>query len=243
MKALFVGDIHNHNYIFNDVERLDKEYNFDRIIFIGDYVDDWGTTNHESLKTLDKIFELKNSKPNKYTFLIGNHELSYLGYKCAGHMTELEDVMEMKLKESIDLLDLYTSVQCGDEEYICTHAGITNTYIKNMLCGKDKWKEELEELNKHKLQCLYMLDLVSYTRGGSSSFSSFVWTDLREHLFYNQKEDPIIPYQIIGHTPVKTIIDENGFIFIDTHSTYRSGDPYGDKSYLMWDEDIFRVIK
>ena len=68
MKYLFVGDVHNHSYIFDDVDRLDKEYNFDRIIFLGDYVDDWLTDNHDSLKTLDKIFSLKEKDPNKYTF-------------------------------------------------------------------------------------------------------------------------------------------------------------------------------
>ena len=243
MKYLFVGDVHNHSYIFDDVDRLDKEYNFDRIIFLGDYVDDWLTDNHDSLKTLDKIFSLKEKDPNKYTFLIGNHELSYLGYKCSGHMTELEDIMEMKLKENLDKLDLYTSIQCGDREYICTHAGITNKFINNILKGKDNWKTELENMNQTKLKSLCLLNMVSYIRGGLSSFSSFLWADLREHLLYNQEVEPIIPNQIIGHTPVKTIIDENNFIFIDTHSTYRNGKPFGDKSYLMWDEEILGLLK
>ena len=41
MKVLFVGDVHTHNYILNDVKRLDEKYNFYRIVFLGDYVDDW----------------------------------------------------------------------------------------------------------------------------------------------------------------------------------------------------------
>ena len=32
MKILFVGDVHNHMYMFKDIERLDSQYNFDRII-------------------------------------------------------------------------------------------------------------------------------------------------------------------------------------------------------------------
>ena len=81
MKYLFVGDVHNHQYMFDDITRLDKEYDFNRIIFMGDYVDDWNTTNHESLETLNKVFDLKRSRAGKYTILLGNHEFSYLGYK------------------------------------------------------------------------------------------------------------------------------------------------------------------
>ena len=36
MRALFVGDVHNHSYIFEDVKKLDDKYHFDRIIFTGD---------------------------------------------------------------------------------------------------------------------------------------------------------------------------------------------------------------
>ena len=36
MKVLFVGDVHNHTYMFNDIQRLDKEHNFDKIIFLAD---------------------------------------------------------------------------------------------------------------------------------------------------------------------------------------------------------------
>lgn len=238
MKYLFVGDVHNHKYMFDDIKRLDQENDFDRIIFMGDYVDDWHTTNHNSLETLDIVVNLKRENWGKYTFLWGNHESSYTGYKCSGHQYELDDVMRIKLEEYIDFFDLYTSVMCGDKEYICTHAGITNAYIQEVL--HNNWRETLDNMNKNKLSNLDMFALVSYLRGGNDDFSSPIWTDLREHkYFYLQK--PIIPYQIVGHTPVKTIINENGIYFIDTHSTYPSGENFGDKSYLVWNENKFDV--
>ena len=243
MKVLFVGDVHNHSYMFNDIEKLDNEYHFDRIIFTGDYVDDWMTDNHQSLETLDKIFELKRSGPSKFTFCIGNHELSYLGYPCSGHKYELDDIMEIKLKENIDCLDFYTTVTLGDKEYVCTHAGISNQYIKHILEGNENWREQLFQLNDNKLHNLYLLTMCSRLRGGGSEFSSFVWADKREHKYFNDWEDPIIKYQIIGHTPVLTIDPSQNFIFIDTHSTYPDGSEFGDKSYLIWDEDKFIVSK
>lgn len=241
MKALFVGDVHNHSYMFADIAIMDQQENFDRIIFMGDYVDDWNTDNHQSLMTLEKIFSLKESNPNKYTFLVGNHELSYLGYPCAGHQNNLDDIMELQLKEHIDYFDFYTSIVCGDKEYICTHAGLTSGYINQCLNGTN-WRETLDDMNKHKLQNLELLSYCSSIRGGRDEYSSFVWTDFREHRtarFF----DSTIPYQIVGHTPVRTVINEFGIYFIDTHSTYRDGSLYGDKSYLMWNETKFEVIK
>ena len=129
MKMLFVGDVHNHLYIFEDVQRLDTQYNFDKIVFLGDYIDDWQTDNHDSLKTLDKVFALKNSNLEKYILIFGNHEASYVGLRCSGHMEELSDVITQKLKENIDLFDFYYIVKLGNKDYICTHAGLLNEYI------------------------------------------------------------------------------------------------------------------
>lgn len=239
MKVLFVGDVHNHKYIFNDVKRLDDKYKFDRIIFLGDYVDDWNTDNHQSLETLDIVFKLKESDPDKYTLLWGNHESSYVGYRCSGHQFELEDIMQMKIKENIDKFDFYTTVQCGQNEYVCTHAGLNNGYVNGVL-GGDRWKMTLDDYNRDKLPNLDMLALCSYLRGGSDEFSSFIWCDKREHAYFAYQEKRV-PYQIVGHTPVPNIQIIGNIIYCDTHSTYRDGTEYGDKSYLIWDDRGFTI--
>lgn len=243
MKYLFVGDVHNHHYIFNDIDRLDKEYNFDRIVFIGDYVDDWNTTNHESLKTLNKVLELKNEDKEKYTLLLGNHELSYLGYPCSGHRFELEDLITSKLKENINCFDLATSVNCEGNIYICSHAGFNNEFIKELYpedYNETNFYYTMVGFNKDKLNNLEPFTYCSYLRGGHHEFSSSMWCDRREHKYFSKLKQ-YIPNQIVGHTPVKTIILENGIYFIDTHSTYQDGTEFGNKSYLMWNEDKFEI--
>lgn len=243
MKILFVGDIHNHMYMFDDIQKLDNQFNFDKIICLGDYVDDWNTTNAQSLTTLNNIILLKKENPDKYTFLLGNHELSYLGFPCSGHQQHMQNLMEQTLTEHIDIFDLYAIVNVNNKEYVCTHAGITNDFINQKLDGEHKWKLNLQIWNENKLQFIGNLTCCSYLRGGRDEFSSFVWADLKEHRYMNLQEKPIIPYQIIGHTPVKFITHldglEHNYIFIDTHSTYRDGTSYGDKSYLIWNEDRF----
>ena len=46
--------------------------------------------------------------------------------------------------------------------------------------------------------------------------------------------------------PVKTITnlsnEDSMMYFIDTHSTYRDGSQYGDKSYLFWNEKEFEIL-
>ena len=72
-----------------------------------------------------------------------------------------------------------------------------------------------------------------------------MWCDKREHEYFSTLEQYIIPYQIIGHTPVQTISTisspEGMLYFIDTHSTYRDGRNIGDKSYLIWNDNEFTV--
>lgn len=243
MKALFVGDVHNHLYMFKDIERLDKEYKFDRIIFLGDYVDDWLTDNHNSLETLNTLFKLKEKEPDKYTMLIGNHELSYLGFPCSGHHKELEDLVEQKLRENIHNLEYYTEIELGNKTFVCSHAGFTNDYICQVLDMYGEWKPVIDDLQKTKLQNLVYLRYCSRARGGMDSCSSFVWTDRRELMYCS--DNLIIPYQIVGHTPASTvgsyISESEELYFVDTHSTYRNGEPYGDKSYLMYDKE-FKIV-
>lgn len=247
MKYLFVGDIHNHQYIFEDVERLDKKYNFSQIIFFGDYVDDWNTDNHDSLKTLEKVFNLKQYNPLKYTFLLGNHELSYLGYRCSGHCTELEEIVSTQLALNADMFDLATSVNCNNDIYVCSHAGFTNPFIRELIGDKEYHDYDLYykmvDMNKNKAKNLEPFSHCSSLRGGKHEFSSSMWCDRREHSQFAKIEEPLIPHQIVGHTPVKTIIEENGIYYIDTHSTYQDGTEFGDKSYLIWNEDKFEIIK
>lgn len=246
MKALFVGDIHNHSYMFNDIKKLDKKYKLDKIIFLGDYVDDWNTNNMQSIDTLYQVVKLKLENPERVELLLGNHEFSYLGKPCSGHMYYLSEFMEIILKDYIDFFDLYYTIELDNKQYVCTHAGITNAYIYNQLNGEGNWKLGLERFNTNKLKYIDALSCCNSIRGGIDEYSSFLWADMNEHLQSIKNEQPLIPYQIIGHTPVKSITiskdDNHEFIFIDTHSTYRNGEPYGNKSYLLWNESKFERV-
>lgn len=246
MNVLFVGDVHNHLYIFKDVQRLDKEHNFDKIIFLGDYVDDWNTTNVESLQTLKTVIDLKLSNPDKYIFCIGNHELSYLQFPCSGHQYENEEEVNKVLEDNIDLFDFYTEIKLGEDIFVCSHSGFTNNYICRILDVYGDWKTVMEQFNKDKLNSLPNFRYCSRYRGGNDYCSSCLWTDKNELIESAYFEKMLIPNQIVGHSPVQKVSNEKlkdncNLFFIDTHSTYRDGTEYGDKSYLMYDEE-FKIV-
>ena len=247
MNVLFVGDVHNHLYMFDDVQRLDKKYNFDRIVFLGDYVDDWNTNNQDSLKTLKKVFELKESNLDKYTFCIGNHECSYLGFPCSGYQSNMSELVRLELIQNIDKIDLYTEVKIEDKIYICSHAGFTNSYICNVLDTYGEYEGVLKQFQENKLNSLQYLKYCSKGRGGYDPYSSFIWADRHELTESAYWEKPLIQNQIVGHTPVKSIHEEKvedsfNFYFTDTHSTYRDGSEFGDKSYLAFIDNKKNIL-
>ena len=181
MNILFVGDIHTHTYILDDVKRLDKKYNFYRVVFLGDYVDDWLSSGYDSIETLNKIIELKNSNKDKYILLLGNHEMSYLGYPCSGHQFGQEKEIQNILLKNIDLFDLWYSINLGNKHYYCTHAGITNSYIHGVIDRINNEQEylvsnyirNLDIINNNKLKYLHLLNKVTYLRGGRDEYSSY----------------------------------------------------------------------
>lgn len=253
MKVLFVGDIHNHQYMIDDIQRLDKKYQFDKIILFGDYVDDWNTDNHDSLKTLEKIFNLKHIQPDKYILLVGNHEMSYLGYPCSGHCFELAEVVQQKLLDEWSNLNLYYEIELDNRKYFCSHAGLTKPFYKLELKQlANDYRLALNMIYNNKM--FDYIKMCSSYRGGDSLYSSILWADRNEHLQlleFNEVCDEN-KYQIIGHSPVKQISNYKDddlcgnlmfdYWFIDTHSTYRDGTLYGDRSYLIWDENKFKIV-
>ena len=158
----------------------------------------------------------------------------------------MDNLVKLKLIENMDCFVSYTTIQLGDDLFYCSHAGFVNDYLINELQPNNtKWEDNIKVLKHNILSRLHLMTPCSYFRGGRYPYSSFVWADRRE-LTYSE-EPLLIPNQIVGHTPTQTICnyitDTKQLYCIDTHSTYRNGTSYGDKSYLMWNENKFKILK
>ena len=75
-RVLAVGDIHTKTWIVNRVEKIAD--NYDRIVFVGDYADDWGKQPIDTINTWKRLKDFQDAYPKKAKFVIGNHDFAYL---------------------------------------------------------------------------------------------------------------------------------------------------------------------
>jgi len=73
MRTLAIGDIHGCNTALSQLLRVVQPTRYDRLIFLGDYID----RGPESRQVIDSLLELK--KTCSAVFLRGNHEVMMLG--------------------------------------------------------------------------------------------------------------------------------------------------------------------
>lgn len=249
MKILCVGDIHAKPWVVHAVEALKDDY--DRIIFLGDYVDGWNAHPLLSRDALEAVTAFYNQNKFKVILLRGNHDFSeYYGYRkreflCSGFdygiYNECQSLYEDNWGNMLTVDIEHNDPDSPEGDYWVSHAGITSGWDK-------QWEEYWDSLTFDQrcktslLDTEYFLDQVGSVRGGSSLNPSPIWADKSE-LIASPK--PFVN-QIVGHTPVKTITchefkngdgARNKIFFCDTFSTYRDGTPYGDGSCLSLDTE------
>lgn len=129
-KILVLGDIHG-RLIWYDIIQKEQP---DLVIFLGDYV-----STHEDisadqqLSNLEDILNYKEENPDKVILLRGNHDCQMLGYywaRCSGWDPKVAEGM-MPIKERFLCLTQWI-YQIPDTNIICSHAGISNAFLKNV---------------------------------------------------------------------------------------------------------------
>lgn len=128
-RLLFLGDIHG-NPIWKKILEENKG-KYDKILFVGDYVDSYEFTAKEQAKNLAEIIELKKSDPENVVLLIGNHDVQYLtrynqGLICISDLTTKKFKRFNSLfRENINLFQL----AFAEKDHVFTHAGIHQTWF------------------------------------------------------------------------------------------------------------------
>ena len=241
-KTLFVGDIHTKQFIIDKVEKLiEEDKDIEEVIFVGDYVDDWLATEQDNIDILNRIFELKDKYQDKITLLIGNHEMSYLGFPCSGHIHS-EKVSEI-LKKNLSKLEVLKRT----EDYLVSHAGVTQYWLSSMYSALNVDDMDLLinrinfGLKNNDYGILQLLSKASESSGGIGLLASCLWARPKDH-----RLTPLLSYtQIMGHTPISGPIlkdsyfsDSGSLIFIDTFSTYyNTKEPIGKQELLVLEKE------
>jgi len=208
IKSVTVGDSHGRRFW----EKLNPD-NFDKIFFVGDYVDSYYLSNLDIKVNLNNIISFKKAYPDKVILLLGNHDLPYFNYFMGnvdhGFKVEAWADLHSIFRENRELFTI--AYQIGN--HIWTHAGVVenwyNRYVPDMIKRYDIQGNLAEVLNilfESNYKGLYT---ISSMRGGFDPEGGPFWAHYSEMV-----ESPLKGYHhIFGHTfneEIETInIDEN----------------------------------
>ena len=213
MKILSIGDLHTKSWIIEEVEKLVD--NYDAVVFVGDYADNWNTGPGQAMATWRLLKMLMDSNPNVHA-VIGNHDYAYIHPEIAGRSSGWNPITyqlinapeNKKIKDW--LLSLPVVLELDGVSY--SHAGIT-----------EQWNGEL--------------DVASLWNDQSP-----IWARPREFggsvTYKNIK-------QVIGHNASEKIWQpQEGVWCIDTFSEHQDNTPIGDQTLLeIVDGKEFNIIK
>jgi predicted MPP superfamily phosphohydrolase len=201
MRHIVIGDIHGRD----NWQEINVK-NYDKVVFIGDYVDSHTLSDFAILENFKKIISLKKRHPDKVVLLLGNHDVHYLHYpahQCSGFRESMQKGLTYLFNKDRDLFQMAYQ----HDKYIFTHAGITNAWYDEFLRLpvledlKDEANTIAYLINKVETTTQrYLLYATSIYRGGYSN-GSFLWADYKETSI-----DMLNNYhQIVGHTQVQDI--------------------------------------
>jgi predicted phosphohydrolase len=214
MKIVALGDTHGRD-IWKTIVKVEED--FDKFIFIGDYFDTREDIDVSvQIQNFKEILEFKKANPDKVFLLIGNHDYHYLkgcgetysGYQQYAAMDINEVLQPAVTSGHLQICHVY-------DEYIFSHAGLTNTWCEN---------NEIDLYNiEESVNVKFMKNMESFRfeygenldKSGDDVTQSPIWVRIPS-LFRDMVKG--FTY-IIGHTTVKQMHMANNIIAIDCLST------------------------
>lgn len=194
-----------------------KEYSYtqyDKIIFVGDYVDAFKKSNEVILKNLQEIIYFKEALGDKVVLLLGNHDIQYIvpNQICSGFRGEMQYDLKQLFEDKAHCFKMAHLEKGADgSKWLWTHAGVTSGWYTQLIAvmKNEKFRfhsitseflkedREIDEvINKAydlEMKTLWNVDIYS---GGMDSWAGPVWVRPTVLNFW-----PCKGYnQIVGHT-------------------------------------------
>lgn len=132
IKILAVGDLHGKSCW----QAIDFSQ-YDKIIFMGDYVDSTSHSDEEILDNLNAVIRAKESHPEKIVLLLGNHDIQYLyypEYRCSGFRRS----MQISLTELFSRHRHFFQMAYQSGNYLFSHAGLSRPWHDRFMTLLDK---------------------------------------------------------------------------------------------------------
>lgn len=210
MKLVVIGDIHGHSSWKDVLENENNE--FDKVIFLGDYLDGFNVSIKNMQKNFYEILDYKQEQSDKCILLLGNHDWHYVsfGERYSGWKNDTFRWANLKLKECLQ--EEVIKIVHIEDDILFSHAGLTKSWLKH-------W---FESNNPEKVKCINYNDIspsalnFTFMGGGDvygdSVYSSPIWVRPASLLL-----DRVDKYkQVVGHTMMKSIISKDNVWFCDT---------------------------
>ena len=210
MKIIVIGDVHGHDSWKRVLARENNE--FDKIVFLGDYLDGFNTSKEKIRENFYEILKFKEEQGDKCILLLGNHDWHYVsfGERYSGWSNDTFRWANLAVKDCLENETI--KILHREDDILFTHAGITKTWMRY-------W---FESDNPNKLQFINYKDLspkvLNFTYGDSFSeygdtvYSSPIW--VRPASLLKDKIDGF--KQVVGHTMMNTLANQDEVWFCDT---------------------------
>lgn len=231
MRCLIISDIHLKTKMFEMADKILEAGLADCAVQVGDLVDDWGEEYNISLyeRMMQRAIRFHKDHPNTL-WCIGNHDFGYdypnMGVKESGHSQFCEGIMGTYLRE-MERIGAKRRIVHIVDDVIFTHAGLTKQWAERRL-KKVGYKQGVTPAQEN------LIHIVNH------AITDELWQE-DSPIWARPQVDDYEMYpaklQVVGHTPVRTICQDNGVLSTDTFSTYRNGTPYGDQTFAIVDTE------
>ena len=212
MKTIILGDTHGRD-IWKQI--VTKE-NPDRVIFIGDYFDNYDIPAVIQMQNFKDIIEYKetaftndgqdNQHKTKVIMLIGNHDFHYFPEIGNQQYTGYQAGARYNIEHLVNENRYHLQMAYQFDDILCTHAGVSSVFM-NHVFGYDGWNvetisDQLNDLWYYKPKSFKFAGLDPY---GDDVQQSPIWIRPRSLQFANHKTLRKKVIQVVGHTKVHSI--------------------------------------
>lgn len=223
-KVLVIPDLHLKLDVLEKGIKLADKLRADNIVLLGDYLDDYTFTNNQYREMINRIKNLVRFD-HRVVALLGNHELSYLGFPCSGYNNSLAEYIKAQFAHDHRF---YFAV--GIDGVLYSHAGVCTSWLKdNNIITQNVFRNQLTRQNgAHvlereigKVSNFAPFAQAGPARGGKLNPSP-LWADITELI-----ADAVPKVrQVVGHTPITQIEKIGTCWFTDVFSNGNVSDEY-----------------
>lgn len=195
MKTIAIGDVHGRDLWKKFIE---MEPDADRLVFIGDYFDSFDIPAPVQIENFREIVAFKKENPEKVVLLIGNHDFHYMPEagtdRYSGYNEEYGREIGLNIMAARRLMKMVHI----EGNYLFSHAGVTNEWLKHNGI-------EVDKINETNLSAFRFnrLDTSGY---GNHKVQSPIWVR-PQALVPDAQLDYV---QVVGHTHQPQVTYYNG---------------------------------